>query len=252
MTDRLGDPHRRYVGTYLPRVDGLEKASGRALYVDDVTLQKHMSGLLYAKVLRSPHPHARITRLDTSAAEALPGVVAVLRYDDPEVVAVKANNAGWTPGSFLVSYDRMFFPHLRDRRVLENEVRWVGDLAGVAVAAETEEIAEEALRLVEVEWDVLPFVLTPEEALAEGAPLLHPDVSGDSNVLPLPPPDWPLPGGASRVMFDRGDLEKAYEEADLVLELEALYEMGGLPRREIEAERLKQKIRETELKALEG
>jgi len=116
---------RRYVGTYRPRIDGWEKASGRAEYVDDITL-------------KSPYAHARIKRLDVSKAEKLPGVKAILTYKDPEIVSLKPTNAGWTDGVDTVSYERMMWKPLRDRCVLSDYVCWVGDEAGVVVAAESE------------------------------------------------------------------------------------------------------------------
>ena len=98
---------------------------------------------------------------------------AILAYRDPEVAALQPTNAGWTDGVDTVSYERMMWHSLRDRRVLSDTVRWAGDEAGVVVAAETETIAEEALRLLDIEWDVLPFVLDPIEAMQPGAPLVH-------------------------------------------------------------------------------
>ena len=173
----------KYVGSYRPRVDGWEKARGEAAYLDDMANKRHFPDLLYAKVLRSPYAHARIKKLDTSKAEALPGVVYVLRYDDPEITGMLPTTNAWT-STHTVPHSRMWYPKYRDRRVLEDTVRWVGDEAGVVVAAETEEIAERALKLLDIEWEVLPFVLDPEEAMAPGAPILHPEIAPDSNILP--------------------------------------------------------------------
>ena len=85
---------KTYVGSYHPRVDGYAKASGQAEYLDDVIAG--MKNVLYAKVLRSPYPHARILSMDTSKAEALPGVKAVLRYDDPALADLPATCCAWT------------------------------------------------------------------------------------------------------------------------------------------------------------
>ena len=150
---------RKHIGAYRPRIDGREKASGKATYADDLTSKVRVPNLLYAKVLRSPHAHARIKRLDTSKAEKLPGVVGILTYRDPEVASLKPTSAGWTDGVDTVSYDRMMWRRFRDRRVLGDYACWVGEELGAVVAAESEEIAEEALRLIEVDWEVLPFVL---------------------------------------------------------------------------------------------
>ena len=208
---------RKYIGTYRPRIDGWEKASGRTEFVDDIASKRCFPGMLYAKVLRSPYPHARIKRLDLSKAEKLPGVKAILTYDDPEVASLKPTNAGWTDATNTVTYDGMFFPHLRDRRVLSDHVCWAGDEAGVVVAAESEEKAEEALRLIDIEWEVLPFVLDPMEAMKPDAPVIHPEITPDSNVLP------PNPIRGSHVFVERGDLEKAFAEADVVIETTSKY-----------------------------
>jgi xanthine dehydrogenase molybdenum-binding subunit len=199
------------VGGYRPRIDGLEKASGKALYVDDLTLRRRFPDLLYAKVLRSPHPHARIKRLDTSKAGRLPGVEGILTYQDPEVASLKPTSAGWTDGVDTVSYDRMMWGRFRDRRVLGDYAVWVGDEVGAVVAAETEEIAEEALRLLDVEWEVLPFVLDPLEAMKPGAPVLHPEIA-PQNVLPQDPI------GGGDVFVNKGDADRGFAEAEVVVE----------------------------------
>ena len=175
---------RTYVGSYRPRIDGYEKASGQAEYLDDIAAG--MKGLLYAKVLRSPYPHTRINRLDTSRAEALPGVRCVLRYDDPEVAALRLTSNAWTSAN-TASYDQMYYPNHKDRRVLDSTVRWVGDEAGVVVAAESEALAEAALDAVDVDWERLPFVLDPDEAMGPDAPILHSEVNPVGNVLPPDP-----------------------------------------------------------------
>jgi xanthine dehydrogenase molybdenum-binding subunit len=207
---------RRFIGGYRPRIDGLEKATGRALYADDVATKHRFPDMLYAKVLRSPHAHARIRGLDLSAAEALPGVKGILTYEDPEVARLRPTSAGWTDGVDTVSYDRMMWKRYCDRRVLSDHVCWVGDEAGVVVAAESEAIAEEALRLITVDWEVLPFVLDPFEAMRPGAPLVHPEISAD-NILPADPV-----GGAD-VFLDKGDVDRAFRDADVVVEGTSVY-----------------------------
>ncbi len=202
----------KYVGSYRPRVDGWEKARGEAAYLDDMANKRHFPDLLYAKVLRSPYAHARIKKLDTSKAEALPGVAYVLRYDDPEITGMLPTTNAWT-STHTVPHSRMWYPKYRDRRVLEDTVRWVGDEAGVVVAAETEEIAERALKLLDIEWEVLPFVLDPEEAMAPGAPILHPEIAPDSNILP--PEDFCGPD----VFAEKGDVEAGFADAAAVVEV---------------------------------
>jgi CO/xanthine dehydrogenase Mo-binding subunit len=207
---------RSFVGQYRPRIDGLEKASGKALYAGDLMVKCRIPNILYAKVLRSPFPHARIRSLDVKRAVQLPGVVDVLTFEDPDVAHLKSTNAGWTDGVDTLSYDRMMWRGFRDRRVLGSHARWVGDEVGAVVAAESEEIAEEALRLIKVDWEVLPFVLDAVEAMAPGAPVVHPEL-GDNNVLPEDDV-----GGAD-VFVDKGDVVKGLAEADVVLTATTTY-----------------------------
>ena len=207
---------RKFIGKYGPRIDALEKASGRAVYADDFANKTRFPDMLYAKVLHSPHAHARIKRLDVSKARRLPGVAAILTYQDPEVAALKPTSAGWTDGVDTVSYERQMWKRFRDRRVLGDTAHWVGDDLGVVVAAETEEAAEEALRLVEVEWEVLPFVLDPVEAMKPGAPAVHPDIA-PNNILPADAV------GGDDVFLDKGDVEGGFSRSDVVVETDAVY-----------------------------
>ena len=207
---------RAFLGKYRPKIDGRDKASGAALYADDLANARDFPGLLFAKVLRSPYPHARILGLDSSEAERLPGVRAILRYNDPDVAALKKTNAGWTDGVDTVSYRKMMWGTFRDRCVLGDYACWVGDEVGVAVAAESERIAEEALRLVKVDWEILPFVLDPMAAMEPGAPLVHPEISSD-NVFPADP------FGGGDVFVDKGDVDEGFKRADLVVEGRAVY-----------------------------
>src|SRR5919201_5883992 len=117
----------KVVGTAQPRVEGGEKVTGRAQYAYDVRLP----GQLYARVLRSPHPHARIRRIDTARAEALPGVRAV-------ICSANTPPIDWYP----------------DGRLFDDTVRFIGDEVA-AVAAESDEVAADALRLIEVEYEPL-------------------------------------------------------------------------------------------------
>ena len=195
-------------------IDAAEKARGWASYADDVTSERLFPGLLYAKVLCSPYPRARIKRLETGRAERLPGVRAILTYADPGVARLKPTNAGWTDAVDTVGYERMMWRQFRDRRVLGDYACWVGDEVGVAVAAESEQIAEQALRLVEIEWEVLPFVLDPHEAMQPGAPVIHPEI-GPTNVLTEDPV------GGPDVFVCRGDVELGFAEADVVVETDS-------------------------------
>ena len=142
------------VGKPLPRVDGREKVTGGARYTADVRLP----GMLTAKILRSPHAHARITALDTSRAERLPGVHAVVTGRD-------------TAGLRVAFVDTPRYPADEPPLALDR-VRYVGDEVA-AIAAVDEETAEEALGLIRVEYEALPALFSPAEALAPGAPLIH-------------------------------------------------------------------------------
>jgi len=191
---------RTHVGQYRPRIDALEKATGKARYADDLFAKLRIPDLAYCKVLRSPHPHARIRGIDDRAALALPGVLGILRYDEPQVAGLKATSAGWTDGVDTVSYETMMWRRYRDRRVLGDYACWVGDEVGAVVAAETEAIAEEAIRLLKVDWEVLPFVLDAKDAMQPGAPVLHPEIA-PQNVMPED-----QVGGPHRFV-DKGDVE---------------------------------------------
>ncbi|MEA5077727.1 MAG: xanthine dehydrogenase family protein molybdopterin-binding subunit [Anaerolineaceae bacterium] len=208
---------RKFVGGYRPRVDAYEKAQGKAPYADDMISDKAFPGLLHARVLCSPYPRARIKSLDVSKAEALPGVKAILTYQDPEVARTKLTNAGWTDAVDTVSYEGMMWRKFRDRRVLGDYATWAGDEVGVVVAAETEQIAEKALRLVEVDWEVLPFVMDPIQSMQPDAPIIHPQVTS-KNVLP------PDPVGGPDVFFEKGDVDAGFKNADVVLEMDTVHD----------------------------
>ncbi len=138
------------------KVDAAKLVKGRPAFVDDIDLP----GMLYAGLLTSPHAHARITRIDAGKARALPGVHAVLTYQDiPRVVYASGGQTYPNPKPY-------------DQVSLDSKVRHVGDRVAL-VAAETPEIAREALELIEVEYEVLPAVLDPVEAMQPGAPIIH-------------------------------------------------------------------------------
>jgi putative selenate reductase molybdopterin-binding subunit len=151
------------VGKGEPKVDGVKLAAGRPVFTDDVKLD----GMLYGALLTSPHAHARITCIDASKARALPGVHAVLTHADlPRVKHASGGQSYPQPPPF-------------DQVCLDDRVRHVGDRVAV-VAAETPELARRALRLIEVEYEVLPPVLDGEAAMRDGAPVVHdePDTEG--------------------------------------------------------------------------
>ncbi len=146
------------VGKPEPKVDAVKLAAGKPVYTDDI----EMRGMLHAALLTSPHAHARIRHIDTSRAKALPGVHAVLTYQDiPRVYYASGGQSYPNP----LPYDQVS---------LDRKVRHVGDRVAV-VAAETPEIAREALALIEVDYEVLPAVFDPEAAMQPGAPVIHDD-----------------------------------------------------------------------------
>jgi CO/xanthine dehydrogenase Mo-binding subunit len=151
------------VGRPLPRVEGVEKVTGRARYAYDVSLP----GLLYARVLRSPLPHARVRRIDPARAEALPGVRAVIS-------GANAPEIGW----------------YKDSYVFDHTVRFIGDEVA-AVAAETEDVAEDALRLIEVDYEPLPFVVDLAATLQPNAPKLRAsgNIAGEPKIYQRGDPD---------------------------------------------------------------
>ena len=208
---------RPYIGTYHPRTDGLLKASGMGMYSQDLALKRKYPDMVYMKMLKCPYPHAKILSMDTSKAEALPGVVGILRYDDPEIEGLGRFNSSWTDATNTVDLYHNWGQGCYDRRFLSDIGLWVGDEIGAAVAAESVETAEEAIRLIEVEWEQRPFVLTIEEAMAEGAPLLHPEVNPESNFVP----NYEMWG--PDVLVDEGDVDKALDEAEIVVEEQAIY-----------------------------
>ena len=153
------------VGHPTPRIDALERVSGKATYTDDVNLP----GMLYARVLRSPHPHARIESIDVSKAAAIPGVKAILTHENCKVVW----GAGGISGG--LQYNDPVKKITKQRRyAFNNPVRFVGEPVA-AVAAVDRHTAEEALRHITVDYQILPFVLEPEEALKPNAVQIWPE-----------------------------------------------------------------------------
>ena len=183
---------RRGAGLPFTRSDGPDKVTGRGLYSLDIAPPE----LLWAKVLRSPYPHARVVRVDASAARSLPGVHAVLL---PE------QTAGLRWGKAIQD-----LPVLAGERAL-----FIGEPVA-AVAADDEDIAQHALDLIDVEYEELPAVFTIEQAMAADAPVLHPDFNdyaGVANPLTDAPPNVVVNGH-----WEKGDVAQGFAEADLTVE----------------------------------
>ncbi len=181
------------IGTPVSRAEGPDKVTGRSIYAADIQLP----GLLWGKILRSPHPHARIRHIDASKALQVSGVRAVVT--GPEV-----------PNHFIGK-------SFRDMPVLCWEVaRFVGDRVA-AVAAETPDAAEEALSLINVEYDELPAVFDPLEAMQAGAPRIHESLA-EYDGTPKSGLALDVPNGLTRLAWRKGNVEQGFREADLVLE----------------------------------
>ncbi len=187
---------RFVVGQNARKVEGIKLVTGGAAFTDDI----HLPGMLYGKVLPSPHAHARIRRIDASEARALPGVHTVLTYQDvPRVPHTTAGQAWPEPSPY-------------DTYLLDSKVRFVGDRVA-AVAAESRSIAERALELIEVEYEVLPAVLDMERAMAPGAPVIHdePDATGiydrEHNI-------------AGYILREIGNVDEGFRQADYIIERE--------------------------------
>jgi xanthine dehydrogenase molybdenum-binding subunit len=176
------------VGKSIPRADAYEKVTGGKGFPVNVTLP----GMLHAKILRSPYPHARILNVDTSRAEKLPGVEAVLTPKD--VPQIK-----FTPVYFVPTTAASM---IRDMLILSDTVRFAGEPVA-AVAATRPEIAEEALQLIQVDYEQLPAVFDPEEAMTPGTPQLYEET--ERNIAASP-------------SFEFGDLEAGFKEADHIFE----------------------------------
>ncbi len=210
-----------HVGKVRRKVDGALLARGGRAFVED----RVEPGTCHLKMLGSPHAHAWIADIDTSAAEALPGVIRVFTWRNTPALTYTTAGQSWPE------------PSPYDRRMFARKVRHVGDRVA-AVLAETPEIAEEALGRIRVSWEVLPPVFTPEEAAAEGAPCLH---SGPLSFLTGAPADLdarnadadprdegihycvpihadPRRNVAASVSGGIGDVARGFAEADVVLD----------------------------------
>jgi 4-hydroxybenzoyl-CoA reductase alpha subunit len=177
---RLSDQYS-VIGKNIPKIDSIHMVVGEAKYLDDIKLP----GMLYGKVLRSPHPHAKILNIDMSNANRLSGVKAVITAAD--TTKVKFCHLPITPNKMALADER---------------VRFVGDEVA-AVAAVDEDIAEEALELIKVDYEILPAVFDPEEAMEPGAPKIYEEC--ERNI-------------ASYFVRNFGDIEKGFKQADYIFE----------------------------------
>jgi len=172
----------KVVGKKVERVDALERLTGEAKYALDIYLR----GMLYVKILRSPHPHAKVVNLNMAKAQALPGVIAILTPEDVRAFSIQIRGT----------------PPLVPKPVLATTARYVGDEI-LAVAAVDEETAEEALDLIRVDYQILPFVLDAEEAVKPEAPKIYPEGNVIQDVTDS---------------INRGNVEEGFKQADVILE----------------------------------
>ena len=198
------------VGKPEKKVDAVKLVQGKPAFTADIELR----GMLYARVLRSPHAHARIQKIDTSKAKELKGVAAVLTWRDiPRVIYSTAGQSDPIPGPL-------------DAFSLDHKVRFVGDRVAM-VAAETPEIAEKALSLIDVEYEILDAILDSRAAMDSNAPRIHDEPEfvnfADSN---------PARNLAAEIRIDIGDVEKGFKEADEIFEAE--YEVPKVQQAHIE------------------
>src|ERR1700733_4982550 len=186
----------KIVGTRPIRPDGVDKVTGRANFGADMK----MAGMLHGRIKRSPHPHARVLRIDTVKALALPGVRAVVTSADfPEIPSEEA----------FVGEGPMNFRDLSRNVMARDKVLYEGH-AVAAVAASTQAIANQALELIDVEHKVLPFVIDVEAAMAPDAPILHDDLF-TAGVDPKPS----KPSNIAKVVtFKKGDVDAGFKEAE--------------------------------------
>lgn len=189
----MNDQSNKWIGKRTIRPDGADKVTGRAAYAADAT----MPGMIWAKVLRSPHPHAVIKSIDTSKAEALPGVKAVATAADfvdfpvDTPVPLGIQDMRWMSRNMLAKEKVLFHGH-----------------PIAAVAATNEEIAAEACALIEVEYEVLPFAIEIDDALAKDAPILHDFMKFDGKPSNI----------AGTLEHTLGDVDAGFAEADVVIE----------------------------------
>ena len=185
-------PGYKWVGTRPIRPDGFEKVTGRARFGADLKL----NGMLQGHVLRSPHAHAEIVSIDTSEAESMPGVRAVITRDD-------------FPAPSGASGDQ----DLQRNAIAREKVLYEGHVVA-AVAAQTRAQAKAAAEAIKVTYKVLPHVMNVDEAMAPGAALLHPKMM-TKGVDPAPTEPSNV---AARVVYQGGDLDKGFADADVVVE----------------------------------
>jgi xanthine dehydrogenase molybdopterin-binding subunit B len=190
----MNDMSNKWIGKNTIRPDGAEKVTGRAAYAADT----NMPGMIWGKVLRSPHPHARIISINTAKAEAHPGVKAVVTHKDvvdfplDKSVMLGIQDMRWMCRNIMAREKALFHGH-----------------PIAAIAAISEKVAAEALQLIEVEYEVLPWVIDAEDAIKPDAPILHDFIKFDGKPSNI----------AGKLEHKLGDVDAGFAEADVVVEI---------------------------------
>ena len=205
---------RKYVGQPIEKVDALERVTGRAQYGADL----YLTGMLYAKALRSPHAHARIKSIDTSKAEQVPGVKAVITHKDLPVPSDTATSFG---GELMIA-----LKDLQKLTMAHDKALFDGHTVAV-VAATSLDIAEYATSLIQVDYEVLPPVADVVSAMDDSAALVHEDLFTKT----LGDPPTKASNVATYLEDGRGDMDQAWKDADVVVEdtYDTLMGAPGLP-----------------------
>jgi CO/xanthine dehydrogenase Mo-binding subunit len=190
----LRPPEGGYVGRRgLRPKESPEKVTGRAIYTNDI----YLPGMLYAKPYRSPYAHARIKKMDSRPAEALPGVWAVIRYDDQDIDFSDC----WKPmrGTLWFGWTDSILP---------DTATCQGMMMGALVIGDSEEICDQALKLIGqgIEWEQLPFILDIEQTIRPGSPIVRPELNSQNNL-------W-----KDKIILNMGDVEKGFAASDHVIE----------------------------------
>ncbi|MEM2385071.1 MAG: molybdopterin cofactor-binding domain-containing protein [Candidatus Bathyarchaeia archaeon] len=207
----------KYIGGYVPRRDAAEKASGWHKYVNDL----EFPGILYAKPLRSPYTNCIIKKMDASRAEKVPGVIAVIRWDDPWFKDKWPGMNYASPPEYIPPAMAAEFREITVVPYLMDRAWWYGQPVGAIVIAETEESCDEALKILskDTEWEELPFCLDWEKVEECEFPI-RPEWEKYSAVakgnIELPPVDWMI-----------GDVEKGFNEADHIIEFTVRWDPGN-------------------------
>ena len=188
------NPDNKWIGKRTARPDGADKVTGRAAYAADTT----MPGMIWGKVLRSPHPHARIKSINTAEAEALPGVKVVITSKDIVDFPV-------AKGAVMLGIQDMRW---MCRNVMAREKALFAGHPVAAVAATTQQIAAQALKLIEVDYEVLPWAIDIEDAIKPGAPILHEHIQFEGKPSNI----------AGKIEHKLGDIDAGFAQADVIVE----------------------------------